>query len=128
MASILVVDDDASDRAFLQIVLETDGHDTHLAADGDEALASLADRAIDVVVTDLQMPKMHGLELISLLRDRIPRPAIVAVSGTGEPQLDVAGAVGADTTLTKPVSPEALLDGVRKALAATAQRAQGGGA
>ena len=71
------------------------------------------------------MPNMHGLELISMLRDLSPRPAIVAMSGTGEPQLDIASAVGADEALSKPISHGELLDTVRGALRALTKRRDG---
>ena len=79
--------------------------------------------AIDVLVTDLQMPNVHGLELISMLRDLSPRPAIIAISGTGEAQLDMASAVGADELLSKPISHSELLDTVRSALRALTRKA-----
>jgi CheY-like chemotaxis protein len=103
MARILVVYDDEADRILLRTMLADEGHDVHLAGDGDEALALCRQRPVDVVMTDLQMPGVHGLELISHIRDLSPRPAIVAVSGTGETQLDVAEMIGADHTLAKPV-------------------------
>ncbi len=86
MARILIVDDDEADRIVLGTILKRAGHETHFAADGDEALKEYRAQAIEIVVTDLQMPKVHGLELITLLRDLSPRPAIIAVSGTGSDQ------------------------------------------
>jgi CheY-like chemotaxis protein len=122
VAHILIVDDDESDRLLLRTFLTQDGHETYLAADGDEALALYGGTSIDVVVTDLQMPGMHGLELISLVRDMAPRPAIVAISGTGETQLHMADAIGADVVLPKPLTRDQVLAGVRDALATTAGR------
>lgn len=116
MANILIVDDDEMDRSLLQVVLAEEGHDIYLATDGDEAVALCSGTPMDVVVTDLHMPKMHGLELISVIRDLSPRPAIVVISGTGEPQLDMASAMGADKTLSKPISHSELLNVVRSAL------------
>jgi len=116
VANILIVDDDEMDRTLVRTLLAQAGHDTYIAGDGDEALALCRGTPIDLVITDLQMPNMHGLELISMLRDLSPRPAIVVMSGTGEPQLDIASAVGADEALRKPISHSELLDTVRKAL------------
>ncbi len=70
----------------------------------------------EVVITDLQMHEVHGLELITVLRDLSPRPAIIAVSGTGSVQLDMAQALGAAVTLLKPVDPEELLSVVTEAV------------
>ncbi len=116
MARILIVDDDAADRIVLGTILERAGHETFFAEDGEDALSEYGGHAIDIVVTDLQMPKVHGLELITVLRDLSPRPAIIAISGTGSDQLDMAQAVGADATLTKPVDPAELLNAVRRAI------------
>ena len=125
MANILIVDDDEMDGTLVRTLLAQEGHDTYLASDGDEALALCRGTPIDLVITDLQMPSVHGLELISLLRDLSPRPAIVAMSSTGEPQLDIASAVGADEALSKPISHGDLLDTVRRALRALTKRRDG---
>lgn len=116
--SVLVVDDEESERFFLAAVLTREGYTTEVASDGDEALRRFDARPADVVVTDLQMQNVHGFEVISVVRDASPRPAIVAVSGTGVPQLDIARAMGADAVLTKPVSPWRLLDAVGRSLEA----------
>ena len=117
MARILIVDDDEPERMILSTILEQAGHETSLAEDGEEALKECSSRAIDVVITDLQMPKVHGLELIGMLRDLSPRPAIIAISGTGSAQLDMAQVVGAEATLNKPVNHAALLSAVTRAIA-----------
>ena len=114
VARILIVDDDQAERIALGAILERAGHEPFFAQDGEEALAEYCDKVIDVVITDLQMPGLHGLELIVMLRDL---PAIIAISGTGESQLDMAQALGAAVTLTKPVDPDELLSAVTKAVA-----------
>ncbi len=124
MAHILIVDDEASDRLLQQRILERHGHDVYAASDGVEALLALRTKDIDLVVTDLQMPDIHGLELITVLRDRSPRPTIVVVSGTGPDQLAIAKAVGAQFTLTKPVYAEQLIAVVEQALAHRAHPAR----
>jgi CheY-like chemotaxis protein len=108
----LVVDDDEGDRTVLRTILERAGHEVWVASDGDEALSQFQGKGIEVVVTDLQMSRVHGLELITVLRELSPKPAIVAISGTGEAQLDMARLVGASRTLTKPVRPDLLLAAV----------------
>ncbi len=116
MARILIVDDDEADRIVLGTILERAGHEAFFAEEGEEALSEYGGHAIDIIVTDLQMPRVHGLELITVLKDLSPRPAIVAISGTGSDQLDMAQAVGAHATLTKPVDPAELLNAVRRAI------------
>ncbi len=117
MARILIVDDEEGDRLIAQAILARAGHETFFAHDGEDALRQYALKGIDLVLTDLQMPEVHGFELISVLRDFTDPPALVAVSGTGQFQLQMAEALGAKYTLTKPLTPELLLDAVDRALA-----------
>ncbi len=117
MARLLVVDDEEADRVVLQTILERAGHEVFLAGDGREALDAYEGKDIQIVITDLQMDEVHGLELITIIRDFDPRPRIIAISGTGEVQLDMAHALGAEKTLTKPVRPDQLLTAVREVLA-----------
>ncbi len=116
MARILIVDDDKSARIVLSTILERAGHETFVAENGEAAVSLCLGRTFEVVITDLQMHEVHGLELITLLRGLSSRPAIIAISGTGSAQLDMAQAVGADETLMKPVRPDALLSAVIRAV------------
>lgn len=116
MARVLIVDDEEADRVVLRTILERGAHDVLEAKDGDEALRTYGGKGIEVVVTDLQMRNVHGLELITILRDFDPRPGIIAISGTGEVQLDMAHMLGAAVTLTKPIVPERLLGAVERVL------------
>jgi CheY-like chemotaxis protein len=118
VAKILIVDDEEGDRLIAQAILERAGHETFFAHDGEEALRQFALKGIDLVVTDLQMPEVHGFELITVLRDFEKPPALIAVSGTGQFQLHMAEALGAKYTLQKPLTPELLIDAVDRALAA----------
>jgi DNA-binding NtrC family response regulator len=124
VAHILIVDDEESTRLLQRIILERHGHEVSTAAGGDEALRNLRAKSIDIVITDLQMPDVHGFELISVLRDLSPKPTIIVVSGTGPGQLEVAKAVGAQFTLNKPVYEEPLVAIVDQALASRAQSAR----
>lgn len=116
MARILIVDDEEADRLYIQAILARAGHETFFANDGDEALRQYRVEGIDLIVTDLQMPEVHGFELISVLRDLQPTPPVIAVSGTGNFQLHMAEALGAKWTLAKPIDPKLLLDAVERAL------------
>ena len=117
MARVLIVDDEETDRFILRTILERGGHEVLEAEDGDQALREYRARGADVVVTDLHMHNLHGLELISILRELDPRPGIVAISGTGEFQLEMASALGAKHTLQKPIVSDSLLAAVEDALA-----------
>ena len=61
---ILVVDDELNLRRVLRAQLERDGYDVHTAEDGDQALSLLREHHIDLVITDLRMPKIDGMELL----------------------------------------------------------------
>jgi len=70
MATLLIVDDDLSLRQFLTIFLRKEGHDIEVASNGQRALEVLEKQHFDVVLTDLRMPRMGGLELLAEIRDR----------------------------------------------------------
>jgi two-component system chemotaxis response regulator CheY len=112
VARLLVVDDDESDRIVLKTILERAKHEVLEAKDGAEALSAFQGHRIEVVITDLQMDNVHGLELITILRELSPRPGIIAISATGEAQLDMARMMGASHTLQKPIRPDLLLNAV----------------
>lgn len=116
MPRILIVDDEEADRLVVQAVLARAGYDTVVAPTGEDAFRNFLEAGIDVVVTDLHMPDVHGFELITILREFDPPPAVIAVSGTGPIQLHMAESLGARWTLQKPVDPEMLLDAVKRAL------------
>ena len=117
MARILIVDDEETDLLLMQSVLARAGHETHVAASGEEALRTYLalDGELDVVVTDLHMRDVHGFELISILREFDPAPRVIAVSSTGAFQLHMAESLGAGWTLRKPLDPALLLDAVDRA-------------
>ena len=121
MARILIVDDAESDRLLHQTILERHGHETYTAVNGEDALREYSRKGIEVVITDLQMPDMHGFELITVLRDFSPRPSVIAVSGTGPDQLQMANALGAKFTLSKPLDPEKLLAAIDQIVVARAR-------
>lgn len=115
MARVLVVDDEETDRLLMQALLTRGGHQAEAVDGGEPALRRFLERGIDVVVTDLQMPDVHGFELITILREFDLCPPIVAVSGTGPFQLHMAETLGATITLAKPLDPALLLDAVERA-------------
>lgn len=119
MATILVVDDDPDIRELIQAILEGDGHNVTLAADGQEALNKLKRRPYDLVVLDIMMPTMSGyevLEQILAMPSRASTPVIV-VTAKHDPtgvMREVKG--GAIDHLAKPFLPEELEDVVARAL------------
>ena len=83
MARILVVDDEIEVGAAVRRVLERAGYAVTLANNATEGLEAVAQQPPDVVITDIIMPKVHGVELIKTLRERYPRIRIIAISGGG---------------------------------------------
>jgi CheY-like chemotaxis protein len=81
MRRILVIDDDAMIRALLRTVLEREGYAVVEAANGAEGLQRYQATPMDLIITDLRMPKMDGLELLRALQGVVPTPAVIAVSG-----------------------------------------------
>ena len=115
---ILVVDDNDDIRSMLELLLRREGFDVASARDGEQALALFAERAADIVITDLFMPERDGIETIVALRDRYPNAKIIAMSGwqsqRGPDYLAVARDIGAAGTLRKPFEPRELLRLVRR--------------
>jgi CheY-like chemotaxis protein len=106
---VLLVEDDDDNRELMGEVLETAGFVVTSAASGAEGLRRLADSAIDVVVTDVGMPGMGGLEMARAAKQISPRVPVVVVTGWAERD-DIARARGhdVDAVLVKPVEPDAL--------------------
>jgi len=118
MARVLVVDDESTMRQMLRQALERRGHTVDEAADGRQALQRLAEHQADLVITDLVMPEMEGIETIQAVRRKFPGIPIVAISGGGrlEPEnyLSMAGQIGANRTFAKPFRLEEILTAVRE--------------
>ena len=90
MACVLIVDDDEADRLLMKTILEEGAHELYLASNGEEALKLYLRHPIEVVVTDIQMPRGDGIELISALKGLNPDVSIVAVSGKDPHKLEIA--------------------------------------
>lgn len=119
MAHVLIVDDDESDRLLMQGMLKDDGHELFFAANGEEAMKLYLRHPIDVVVTDIQMPRGDGIELITGLKGMDPDAAIIAVSGKVPQKLSIAQLEGAGAVLTKPFERDALRAAVARACGLT---------
>ena len=119
MATILVVDDEPMFRDYLRRILEREGFSVIAAADGDEGLRSIDEHDIDLVVTDIVMPKKDGIEFLIDLGKRKSNIGVVAVSGGGRPSgcyLIPAKALGASRALSKPFDRGDLIDAVNEVL------------
>ncbi len=106
---VLVADDEEAARRTLGEILTEDGYEVALAADGDEALRLVAQESPDVLLTDLRMPGMDGLELLTRVRAGYPEVAIVIMTAHGTIRSAVrALRDGAEDYLTKPIDVEEL--------------------
>jgi two-component system response regulator HydG len=114
---VLVVDDEASARSGLEKLLRQEGYEVQAAADGPRAIAICGERTPDLVITDLKMPDMDGLELLRKLRESHEHLPVIVVTAFGDVSSAVgAMRVGADDYLTKPVDFDALLIAIERAL------------
>jgi CheY-like chemotaxis protein len=122
MQKILLIDDDPLVRRTIERVLQKNGYDVHLAADGLEGLRTFRTLQPDLVITDLVMPVKEGLDTIRLLRTWSPEAKIIAISGGGRVAntdlLAEAAVLGASVVIAKPFEPDELLVKVSNCLAA----------
>jgi DNA-binding NtrC family response regulator len=124
---VLIVDDDPAIRRQLRGVLEDEGHAANEADTGERALEMIEEKRFDVILLDLQMPGLHGLDALVCMRERAPGTAVIVV--TGESTLDNAlraGQRGAFDFIVKPPDPEHLLAQVLQAARVTGIRGRTG--
>jgi len=114
MATIVLIDDDDQLRRLFHSALEHAGYRVLSAAGGKDGVRLLHDQVVDVILVDIFMPEMDGLELIPRLRKTRPATKIIAISGGSDKGdcLDMAKHLGANATLKKPFSLQELLHAV----------------
>ncbi|KAA3515884.1 MULTISPECIES: response regulator [Agrobacterium] len=118
-ANILTVDDSASIRMTTKIALTNAGYQVTEAVDGADGLTKAKGGPFDLIVTDLNMPNMNGLEMIEALRQSPAHTGIPIIFLTTESDADMkarAKAAGATGWVTKPFDPENLVKIVKKVL------------
>ena len=118
MATVLVIDDEESVRRIFQVALAQVGHRVLTAENGKQGLRLLEHQEVDLILVDIFMPEMDGLELIPLLCKMRPASKIIAISGrSGQmDHLDTAKHLGAHDTLKKPFNLQELLHAVSSQL------------
>ena len=119
MARVLVVDDSASTRAYVGAILRTESHEVDEAASGFEAMRLLPKGHYDLLVFDVNMPEINGLELISFVRrsERYCKTPVLVISTQAKSvDIDRALALGANGFLAKPFAPEALASAAKGAI------------
>ncbi|NBV88378.1 MAG: response regulator [Betaproteobacteria bacterium] len=121
MTTILLADDEDLLREGVREILETADYTVIEARDGEEALAQFAVSDIDLVITDVVMPNMDGVDFVTRLRETFPDVPILTISGgsrvvSARFGLDSALLSGANASLTKPFTAKQLLEKVQQLL------------
>ena len=116
---VLVAEDDESTRDALGEMLTRADYNVFTAEDGMVAIEELKKRHYDVVLTDYQMPRLNGLELLALSQERMPETPVILISGASPSLEQVALERGAFAWIRKPVSVTQLLLIMRAAMAQT---------
>ncbi len=115
--TILIVDDSASMRQLVTFALKDAGYEVIAATDGRDALNKLGGAKADMVVTDLNMPNMDGIELIKQLRKSPAHkftPVVMLTTESQEGKKQEGKAAGASGWIVKPFTPEKLMEVIKK--------------
>lgn len=118
-ARVLVVDDEASITKLVSVYLEPEGYQVRTAPDGESGLALALEWKPDLIVLDIMLPGIDGLELLRRLRQHSDAYVILLTAKTEEADKVVGLSVGADDYLTKPFSPRELVARIKAALRRT---------
>jgi DNA-binding response OmpR family regulator len=115
MATILVMDDEAPIRALLSTALESAGHNVVEASNGREGITMYRQRPADLVIVDILMPDLNGLDTIMELTREFLHVKVIAISGVVDDRcmLDMAKLLGARKIFRKPFGIEEMLSAVR---------------
>ncbi|NGZ06304.1 MAG: response regulator [Magnetococcales bacterium] len=121
MAHILVVDDDESFRLYLITLLRQAGHTVLEASNGETGLELFASHPVELIITDIFMPKMDGIDLLAALHAHRPNVKVIAISGgykamNSRLTLEMAKSFGAMDIITKPFQAGTVLQKVTRAL------------
>jgi two-component system, OmpR family, KDP operon response regulator KdpE len=122
--SILIIDDEVQIRRLLEISLSSNGYKTMFAADGKEGLTAAATHSPSLIILDLGLPDIDGLELLKRLREWFTRPIIILSVRSSEDDIIAALDNGANDYLTKPFRSGELLARVRSALRISSEKTE----
>jgi CheY-like chemotaxis protein len=114
MTQVCLIDDDHEVRRTLRSQLESGGFKVVEASNGHEGLRQLEHHVCEIAVVDLIMPEKEGLSTILEIKSRFPHVRVLAISGRDVQYLKLAGELGADETLSKPLHSATLLNAVQK--------------
>jgi CheY-like chemotaxis protein len=133
MARILVIDDDEAIRSVISLLLGQKGHQVVTAKDGRRGLNAARQSHFDLVIIDIFMPEMDGLETMRLVRRAMPTMPIIVISGASghvsQPDyLAMATKLGAVESINKPFRPDALYGAVEACLGFVSDQTKGNAA
>lgn len=115
--TIMIVDDSASLRQVVSIALKREGYDVVEASDGKDGLSKLNGQKIHLIVSDVNMPGMDGLTMVSEIK-KMPKykftPIIMLTTEAGADKKEQGKAAGAKAWMVKPFKPEQMMDAVSK--------------
>jgi DNA-binding NtrC family response regulator len=117
-ARVLIIDDEPSVRDALRLILEDGGYGVVVAPTGAQGIRQARERAFDLIITDLRLPDMTGLDVLDALCRHNPQSLVVLITSHGTPELFAearrCGAVGG---LPKPFQPSEILQLIKDTLA-----------
>jgi CheY-like chemotaxis protein len=127
MARILVIEDNADNRELMSYLLTAHGHDIESAADGELALAALTGNRFDLIICDVHLPKVDGLQIVATVKSTdalrsVPIVAVTALAMVGDRERLLAA--GFDAYVPKPIDPESFVAQVGQCLAQGARRSE----
>lgn len=121
-ATVLVVDDESFIRQILSRIVSREGYQVNQASDGKDALKSLREDPCQIVISDIKMPNMDGIELLSEIRVQHSQVSVILITAyAGEYSAEAAISAGADAFITKPFKNVEIAETLRKVLAMSQQ-------
>jgi len=123
-ARIVAIDDDCDVLAYLVALLARHGFDCAAFWRPDDALEYIRTHPVSVVLTDVFMPEVDGIQLISAIKDCCPEAMVVGLSGYNRSYLRCMKALGAFACITKPIDPDGLMETIEQCLEIEAAQGQ----
>ena len=116
---LLYVDDEDDLRSLVQMHLSLEGYDVETAADGDTALALIQSKPFDIILLDVYMPRMNGIQVLQYLKSHDKGSRLIILTGANNPYIAKECArLGASAYLSKPYNFHELIDSIDKVMAA----------
>lgn len=125
MALVLIVDDERGMRDFLKILLEKEGHKVITASRGKKALEILESKVVDLVVSDIRMPELSGIELLEIIKEKTPELPVIMITAFASPD-DAVMAMknGAFDYISKPFNVDEIISVIRSATSKNTSNSQ----